>query len=185
MSRSACPAWESGFVEDSSAEREGASEVQPNRFRSRIRLPGGAEGVVSDAVVDLSYRAARANGLDRALSAELAGHDPGTVVLGLAVILASGRGLPGGHRDAAGPRRGVRPVRPGPPISRLMHRLAADPDGVGALRRAAAAGWAGAAVARPAPAEVVVDIDGTLITAHYAERAPTGAGTRWRRRRTT
>ncbi len=55
-------------------------------------------------------------------------------------------------------------------------RLAADPDGLGALRRAAAAARGTAADHLPGPAgEVLVDIDGTLITAHSEKQdaAPT------------
>lgn len=74
-----------------------------------ILLRGSGGGVVSHAGVELLDRAARASGLDRALSVELAGvrrpraeHDPGKVVLNLAVMLAAGGDCPArGHRDAA------------------------------------------------------------------------------------
>jgi hypothetical protein len=68
------------------------------------------------------------------------------------------------------------PVASDPTISRLIHALAGDPDGPGALRRSAAQARSRAAGHRPAAAgEVLVDIDGTLITAHSEKQdaAPT------------
>lgn len=184
MSESACPAWDSGVCEDNSTpEREGTFKVKRSRFRNRVHLRGGADGVVSQAGIELLYRAARASGLDRALSAELAGHrkaraehDPGKVVLDLAVMLAAGGDCPADTAMLRGRQEVFGPVASDPTISRLVHRLAADPDGPGALRRAAAAARGTAAGHLPAPAGgVLVDIDGTLITAHSEKQdaAPT------------
>ncbi|WP_417564594.1 IS1380 family transposase [Microbacterium sp.] len=126
---------------------------------------------------------ARAAGLDRALSTALgrwrkplAVHDPGKVILDLAVTLALGgdalsdlatlRAEPGvyGH------------VASDPTVSRMMAALAADAERAlaaieGARREARAAAWALAgehapdAVASP-DEPVVIDLDATLLTAH-------------------
>lgn len=141
---------------------------------------------MSHAGVDLLYRAARATGLDRALSAELAGfrrpraeHDPGKVVLDLAVMLAAGGDCPADTAMLRGRELMFGPVASDPTISRLVHALAADQEGLGALRRAAAQSRSSAAghrtLAAGVPAEVLVDIDGTLITTHSEKEdaAPT------------
>jgi hypothetical protein len=165
------------------AEQEGTSKVKRNRLRNRVHLRGWGEGVVSHAGVDLLYRTARATGLDRALSVELAGfrrpraqHDPGKVVLDLAVMLAAGGDCPADTAMLRGRGEVFGPVASDPTISRLVHALAAEPGGAGALRRAAAQARGRAAGHRPTTAgEVLVDIDGTLITAHSEKQdaAPT------------
>ena len=184
MSESACPAWDCGFVENlRTTEREGTFKVKRNRVRNRVHLRGEGACVVSHAGVDLLYRAARASGLDRALSAGLGGHrkarsehDPGKVVLDLAVMLAAGGDCPADTAMLRGREPVFGPVASDPTISRLIHALAGDPDGPGALRRAAARARSSAAGHLPGPpGEVLVDIDGTLITAHSEKEdaAPT------------
>lgn len=126
---------------------------------------------------------ARAAGVDRALSTALgpwrkplAVHDPGKVILDLAITLALGgdalsdlatlRAEPGvyGH------------VASDPTVSRIIAALAADADRAlaaieGARRQARAAAWALAGEHAPDAAAspespIVIDLDATLLTAH-------------------
>jgi Transposase DDE domain group 1 len=191
MRESACPAWDSGCCRHpQDPGREGTFKVKRSGRRKRVGLRGTGEGLVSRAGAELLYRAARASGLDDALSRELAAfrkarteHDPGKVVLDLAVTLAAGGDCPADAAILRGRQEVFGPVASDPTISRLVHALAAGPEGLPALRRAAglARARAGAqlaaaaasengrepvAVAADVAAEVVVDIDGTLITAH-------------------
>ncbi len=175
MRESACPAWDSGGVNVlRDPKREGTSRVKRSGGKKRVHLRGSGEGLVSRAGVELLYRAARASGLEGALSRELAGfrkaraeHDPGKVVLDLAVTLAAGGDCPADAAMLRGREEVFGPVASDPTISRLVRALAEDPDGLTALRRAAVLARAGAGAHLQAPAaEVVVDIDGTLITAH-------------------
>lgn len=125
----------------------------------------------------------RATGLDRALSGVLspwrkpfAVHDPGKVILDLAVSLAIGgdalsdiatlRAEPGVHGQVASD----------PTVSRIIGTLAADADRVlaaidGARQVARETAWALAAEHGPIvdaspEAPVVIDLDATLLTAH-------------------
>lgn len=149
----------------------------------RLRVDTARVAAVGQAGGVLLTETARIAGLDTALSAELARwrkplavHDPGKVVVDLAIALALGgdaladigvlRGEPGVYG----------PVASDPTVSRLIATLAGDADraeaAIGRARAVArAAAWraagadapdAGASAARP----VVVDLDATLITAH-------------------
>jgi hypothetical protein len=136
----------------------------------------------------LLVETARSSGLDECLSVALAPwrkptavHDPGKIVLDLATTLAAGGDCPA---DTALLRAGADlfgPVASAPTICRLVDALAADLDvSLVALRsaRAEARAWVRDLLARrdePAQAEVVVDIDATLITAHSEKEdaAPT------------
>jgi hypothetical protein len=125
----------------------------------------------------------RATGLDRVLSAALAPwrrplavHDPGKVILDLAIMLALGG-------DALSDIATVR-AEPGiygqvasdPTVSRLITLLASDADRAlaaidSARRDAREAAWGLAGehapdTGRSADAPVVIDLDATLITAH-------------------
>jgi hypothetical protein len=143
------------------------------------------ESLISSAGGSLLLATARATGLDRALSAALvpwraprAVHDPGKVVLDLAVAVALGG-------DCLADVAVVR-AQPGlfgavasdPTVSRLVAALAADPAAaLGAIRSARATARAAAWVAqRPITGgQVVVDLDATLVSAHSEKElaAPT------------
>ncbi len=82
---------------------------------------------MSQAGVELLYRAARASGLDAALAAELArfrkaraGHDPGKVVLDLAVMLAAGGDCPADTALLRGREAVFGPVASDQTISRTV-----------------------------------------------------------------
>jgi hypothetical protein len=138
----------------------------------------------------LLVETARASGLDEGLSAALdrwrkprSVHDPGKIVLDLAVTLAAGGD---GPADTALLRAGADlfgPVASAPTICRLVDDLAGDLDAaLAAVRsaRAEARAWVRHLLAEKdgqdrEDGEVIVDIDATLVTAHSEKQdaAPT------------
>ena len=157
--------------------------------------------MVSLAGVQLLVETARATGLDTALSKglapwrrPLATHDPGRIVAHLAMALAAGGDCPA---DIAVLRTGqglFGPVASNATVSRLVDAMADDPAALAAVQAARAAVQtriaglvdqstpspdtdigAGSDTSTEAGAEVVVDIDATLITAHSDKQdaAPT------------
>ena len=149
----------------------------------RVQVDTAGAGVVSQAGGVLLVEAARTAGLDRALTTALgrwrkplAVHDPGKIMLDLAVTLALGgdcladiavlRAEPGVYGLVASDST----------VSRLIDTLAADASGAlaaiaGARVAARARVWtlagrhapnSGIAAARP----LIVDVDATLVTAH-------------------
>ena len=156
------------------------------RKSTRWRLPvisGGGRHVVSQAGGVLLVRAARSAGLDRGLSTALgpwrgrgARHDPGKVVLDLAVALALGGDCLADIGQLRSQPGVFGPVASDPTVSRLIGRLAADERKVlqaiasaSAQARARVWGLAGdrAPDHRADPDRpVVVDLDATLVTAH-------------------
>ncbi len=150
----------------------------------KVKVRSGRAGSVSGAGTLLLTETARVLGLVEALSVELAGfarrravHDPGKVVVDLAVMLAAGGDCPA---DVVMLR--ARPdlfgaVASDATVSRVVDDLAADVDAaVAAICSAraharAVAGGLGAGL----PGQVVVDIDATLVTAHSEKEsaAPT------------
>jgi len=151
---------------------------------SRVHVRADAAGCVSLAGAQLLAETARVVGLAGSLSSALsrwrkprAVHDPGKVVLDLALMLAAGGDCPA---DVAVLRAGSAlfgPVASDPTVSRLVDVLAADQEqALAALRTARAAARARVHALAPDPGgEVVVDIDATLITAHSEKQdaAPT------------
>jgi hypothetical protein len=151
--------------------------VKDNHRRPWLSVITGGESLVSHAGATLLVETARRSGLAAELT-ELLGrwrrpgarHDPGKIVLDLAIAVAVGG-------DAACDIAVLR-AQPGvfgvvasdPTVSRLIARLAEDPDAVlGAISGARAAArkrvWhcAGAPIQG---GQVVIDLDATLITAH-------------------
>jgi len=150
--------------------------VKSSRRARPVVVDTSGESLISSAGGSLLLATARVTGLDRGLSAGLspwraarAVHDPGKVVLDLAVALALGG-------DCLADVAVVR-AQPGlfgavasdPTVSRLIGTLAADPEAVlTAIRSARASARAAAwTAARPvADGQVIVDLDATLVTAH-------------------
>jgi hypothetical protein len=157
--------------------------------KDKHRLPWlsvivGGESLVSHAGGSLLVHTARAAGLSRELSRRLrlwrrplAIHDPGKIVLDLAVAVALGG-------DCAADIAVVR-AQPGvfglvasdPTVSRLVTTLARNVDSVLAAIAAARAaarqrvwGWAGAPIQ---DGKVVIDLDATLVTAHSEKESAT------------
>ncbi|MFB7957842.1 IS1380 family transposase [Streptomyces sp. NPDC056045] len=148
-------------------------------FYPRVRVRGGGAGAVSQAGGVLLVETVRRIGLDTALSTALepwrrprAVHDPGKVLLDLALAVALGGDC---LSDVAMLRAepdlfGL--VASDPTVSRLVDTLAAaGPRALAAVRQARAEVrervWSLAGDAAPNTAdEVVVDIDGVLVQAH-------------------
>ncbi|ETZ99669.1 putative transposase [Mycobacterium kansasii 732] len=157
-----------------------------------LALDGRATGVVSHAGAVVLLRAAERVRLTGALSGALApwrkplaSHDPGKIVLDVAIALALGgdcladvgllRAEPGVFGTVASD----------PTVSRLITSLAADAPkalaAIGSARAAArAAAWAAAGQASPghgidADHPLIIDLDATLVTAHSEKEkaAPT------------
>jgi len=165
---------------------------QRSRFYPRVRVDTSRSGAVGQAGAVLLTETVSALGLDAALSAALAPwrrplaiHDPGKVVLDLALMLALGgdcladlallRAEPGLFGRVASD----------PTVSRTIDALAADaPAALAAIDAARAAvrarAWALAGGHAPdhavtAAAPLVIDVDATLVTAHSEKEcaAPT------------
>ena len=144
-----------------------------------VRVEGGGRGVVSQAGAVLLVETVRKVGLDAALSGGLAPwrrpraiHDPGKVVLDVALAVALG----GDCLADVGMLRAepglFGPVACDPTVSRLIDTLAAaGPTALAAIRAARsqvrARVWELAADAAPdAGGQVTVDLDGLLVVAH-------------------
>ena len=138
-----------------------------------VDVAADGAGLVSHAGAALLAEVADRVGLTRELSRALVGlverrrrHDPGRVIRDLAVMLADGG-------DCLSDLRAVRDQQPlfGPVASdttafRLIDRLAGDPEVLEALRAARARARARAWKLGARPAQIVIDVDATLIGAH-------------------
>jgi Transposase DDE domain group 1 len=151
--------------------------VKDKGLRPWLAVIAGGESLVSHAGATLLVETARRSGLATQLSVglrrwrrPLATHDPGKIVLDLAVAVALGG-------DAAADVAVLR-AQPGvfgrvasdPTVSRLISTLASDAkDALAAITGARARArervwsWAGAPVQ---DGQVVIDLDATLVTAH-------------------
>jgi len=139
---------------------------------------------VSSAGGSLLIETARATGLDRALSTGLrrwraprAHHDPGKVVLDLAVAVALGGDCLADLAVVRAQSDLFGDVASDPTVSRLVDALAADPDvAVAAIRQARAAARAVVWRHRSPVGEtgrVVVDLDATIVLAHSEKEGAT------------
>src|SRR4051812_45732298 len=98
MRESACPAWDLGLAEGpKSPSGRGTSQMHGNAARPKIVISGGGSGLVSHAgsrlLADLADRAGVRAGFGAELSGlreRRSGHDPGRVLVDLAVMLADG-----------------------------------------------------------------------------------------------
>lgn len=161
-------------------------------FYPSLRVDRTVSGVVSRAGGVVLTATARRAGLDRAMSRALASwrldgavHDPGKVVLDLAIGLALGGDCLADVAVLRAEPAVFGPVASDPTVSRTVDRLAADADRVLAAITAATSAvrqqvWALAGARSPihaatAAAPVVIDLDATLVTAHSdkEQAAPT------------
>jgi hypothetical protein len=155
-------------------------------------VDGRGSSVVPNAGAVLLLRTAEAVGLDVALSAALAPwrrplarHDPGKVLLDLAVSLAIGGDCLADIAQLRSAPQVFGPVASDPTVSRLIDTLAADaPAALAAINSARAAArtaaWSLAGEHAPdhgidARRPLVIDVDATLVTAHSEKEqaAPT------------
>jgi hypothetical protein len=140
--------------------------------------------LVSSSGASLLVEAARASGLDRGLSGALrpwrrrrAEHDPGKIVLDLAVAIALGGDCLADLAVVRSQPDLFGAVASDPTVSRLVDILAADADAaVTAIRGARAAARATAWAHRSpvdAGGQVVVDLDATIVLAHSEKEGAT------------
>jgi hypothetical protein len=157
-----------------------------------LAVDGQGSSVVPNAGAVLLLRTAEAVGLTTALSEAvrpwrrpLARHDPGKILLDLAVSLAIGGDCLADVAQLRAAPEVFGSVASDPTVSRLIDTLAADaPAALAAIASARAAarrrGWALAGEQAPdhdanASRPVVIDVDATLVTAHSEKEcaAPT------------
>jgi hypothetical protein len=151
-----------------------------------LHLSSGSESLASSSGAVLLLRTAEISGLAKSLVSVLSPwradrgvHDPGKTVLDLAIAVALGGDCLADLAVLRAQPELFGPVASDPTVSRLIERLAADPDtAVTAIRTARAAAreevWR-----RRSPVsttgQVVVDLDATLVSAHSEKEqaAPT------------
>jgi hypothetical protein len=144
-----------------------------------VRVEGGGRSAVSQAGAVLLVETARKSGLEQAISAVLtpwrkarAVHDPGKVLLDVAVAVALGGDCLADVAMLRAEPSVFGPVASDPTVSRLIGMLASDGKrALTALRQARAQArehvWTLAGDAAPdAGGRVVVDLDGVLVIAH-------------------
>jgi DDE family transposase len=158
----------------------------------RLTVDGHGSSVVPNAGAVLLLRTAEAVGLDAALSQALepwrrplARHDPGKILLDLAVSLAVGGDCLADLAQLRAAPEVFGPVASDPTVSRLIDTLAAEaPAALAAIASAQATAraraWSLAGEHAPdhdasAASPLVIDVDATLVTAHSEKEsaAPT------------
>jgi DDE family transposase len=158
----------------------------------RLTVDGHGSSVVPNAGAVLLLRTAEAVGLDAALSQALepwrrplARHDPGKILLDLAVSLAVGGDCLADLAQLRTAPEVFGPVASDPTVSRLIDTLAAEaPAALAAIASARAtaraSAWSLAGEHAPdhatnAARPLVIDVDATLVTAHSKKEsaAPT------------
>jgi hypothetical protein len=163
--------------------------MQNTARRPKIMVSADGPGIVSHAGALLLTQTARITGLQAGLSAGLARwqspravHDPGKIVLDLAVAVALGGDCLADIGVLRAEPALFGPVASDPVVSRLVTGLAADAAAaLNAIAQARAAGrdraWqlAGGAAPGADGGLIPVDIDATIVTAHSdkEQAAPT------------
>lgn len=145
----------------------------------RVRVEGGGRQVVSQAGGVLLVETVRKSGLNQAISRALepwrrprAVHDPGKVVLDVALALALGGDCLADVGMLRAEPAVFGPVASDPTVSRTLDALAAVGDKALAAIRSARAEvrervwWLAGADAPDADGQVIVDLDGVLVIAH-------------------
>ena len=148
-----------------------------------LAVDGTGSGVVSQAGATLLLRTAEKIGLDKALTSglsrwrkPLATHDPGKIVLDLAITIAIGGDSASDISQLRAEPGVFGAVASDPTVSRLITTLADDaPTALAALTTAAAtaraAAWTAAGTVAPdheitTENPLIIDLDATLLTAH-------------------
>ncbi|MFE6904379.1 IS1380 family transposase [Streptomyces sp. NPDC057717] len=156
-----------------------------------VRVGGGGRSVVSQAGAILLVETVRKSGLDTAISTALAPwrkpravHDPGKVLLDVALATALGRDCLADVALLRAEPEVFGPVASDPTVSRLIDALAAaGPRALTAIRTARAQVhpqvWELAGANAPAAdGSVIVDIDGVLVLTHSEKQDATAT---WKR----
>ncbi|MFJ6216127.1 IS1380 family transposase [Streptomyces sp. NPDC092296] len=164
---------------------------QPTGSYPHVRVRDDGRAVVSQAGSVLLVETARKTGLDRAISAALAPwskpravHDPGKVLLDLALAVALGGDCLADVALLRSEPAVFGPVASDPTVSRLIDTLAAASGKALTAIRAARAEvrghvWELAAGRAPdADGQVTVDLDGVLVVAHSDKQ---GAAPTWKK----
>lgn len=148
-----------------------------------LSADGSGTGIVSHAGATVLLRTAEKTGLTSELStvlapwrAQLAIHDPGKIIAGLAVAVALGGDCLADINQVRAYPSVFGPVASDPTVSRLISTLAADATtALAAINTGRAAArttaWATAGDAAPDHARdvgnpVIIDLDATLVSAH-------------------
>jgi hypothetical protein len=158
--------------------------VKHKRRRPWLSVITGGESLVSHAGGSLLVGTAYATGLSRELSAQLACwrrpwaiHDPGKIVLDLAMAVALGGDCAADIAVLRAQPAVFGLVASDPTVSRLVATLAEDVDaalGAIAAARAVARQWVWGRVGQPVQdGRVVIDLDATLVTAHSEKESAT------------
>jgi hypothetical protein len=149
--------------------------------RITVEVTSDGEGLVSHAGTALLARVADKTGLTRALSLRLgdlkarrSGHDLGVVIRDLAVMLADGGDCLADLRALGDQQPLFGHVASTSTAFRVIDRIAGDPGGLERLRAAHAAARSRAWGLAGAPAELDVDLDATLLTAHSDKEGAAG-----------
>ena len=152
-----------------------------------ITVTGDGAGVVSHAGAHLLVETARRSGLARGLSDRLGlwraprgVHDPGKIVLDLAVAIAAGGDCVADIAMLRAQPEVFGPVASDPTVSRLVSLLAEDPEGAGLAIRAARAQarqrvWGQVGIPWQDGRELVIDLDATYIDAYSCKEQATKA----------
>jgi len=150
--------------------------------RINVEVAPDGEGLVSHAGTALLAQVADRVGLTRALSAGLAepglragSHDRGRVIRDLAVTLADGGDCLADLRTLGDQQALFGQVASSSTAFRVIDRIAGDPDGLERLRAAHARARAHAWKLAGAPAELDIDLDATLLTAHSDKEGAAGS----------
>src|SRR5699024_348162 len=163
--------------------RRSTFRVDTTGLYPRVQVDVASVSAVGQAGGALLTETVRATGLDQALSTALAPwrrplaqHDPGKVLLDLALALALGGDCLADVASVRAEPDVYGPVASDPTISRLVALLAGDVDAAEraintARRRAREAAWTRAGEHAPnrhvtAKHPLVIDLDATLVTAH-------------------
>lgn len=160
-----------------------------NRSTRRLRVVAGSESLISSAGGALLLQTAAVTGLDRSLRDALrpwrgrrARHDPGKMVLDLAVAVALGGDCLADLAVVRAQPDLFGQVASDPTVSRLVAALAADgPAALAAVRQARAVAREQAWRLSPpvgADGPVIVDLDATIVLAHSEKE---GATPTWKR----
>lgn len=154
-----------------------------------LTMTADGESLISSAGASLLLETARLAGLDTALRQALtpwrgngAVHDPGKIVLDLAMAVALGGDCLADIGVVRAQSQLFGPTASDPTVSRLITNLAANaPAALAALRQARAAArgrvWQ---IRSPVPTEghIVIDLDATIVQAHSEKE---GATATWKR----